>query len=507
VDIMLRFTEIDTDPLVRGQYYYTAAVICRDELKSLDDAVDYFNKALDEYFSAPDRITPEERKKYLRGFEAIDRILTQKRDWPNLGRAYRQMIKRMPNDPADQILTIMWHNLGEVYRSRIKDYRAAAQAFEVASGRDPENLQRKEILAELYVLAGGEYAEKAIDQHMSMLRADPFKIDSYKALHRIYMDSHQYDKAWCICNALTFLRKADAEEQQLYEQYKPKGFVRAKQRFTDEVWKKLIHPEQDRYISAIFGAVWQGAALVNAAPFKTYEKQFGLKRKDRRQIETDQLMFSKVFHYVSQVLNVMVPEVYLQEDQPGDIMLANIKDEKNGALVPAFVVRQNLLQGRPEKEIAFAAAKYLTYMRPEHYLKMAIPRNAELKLVFLTALAMVEPKFPIKPEYVSTVQQYLPTLASKIQPQWRDQLVTVVRRFLQNASEVDLVKWGFAVEATTHRIGFVLSGDLAAAASMISMEPAVVGGPTAKDKVKELLLYSISEDYFTVRQHLGTQIG
>ena len=32
----------------RGKYYHAAARICRDELKSTDDAIDYFNQALDQ---------------------------------------------------------------------------------------------------------------------------------------------------------------------------------------------------------------------------------------------------------------------------------------------------------------------------------------------------------------------------------------------------------------------------------------------------------------------------
>ena len=64
-----------------------------------------------------------------------------------------------------------------------------------------------------------------------------------------------------------------------------------------------------------------------------------------------------------------------------------------------------------------------------------------------------------------------------------------------------------AVDATSHRIGFVICGDLEVAARMVSMEPVVVGGPQVKDKIKELVLYSISEDYFAVRSHLGLTIG
>jgi tetratricopeptide (TPR) repeat protein len=501
VQIMVRFAELEKDTIRKGKYYYAAGVTSRDELKSSDEAIEHFNQALDAYFADPERVKPDQTPQFLKAFEAVDKILTSKKDWKNLERNYRKMIKRMPMKPGDRLLTMLWHNLGEIYRTRLKEVKAAAQAFEVAAQLEPDNKTRHQILAELYVAAGPEYAEKAVAEHMTMLKAEPFKIDSYKALRKIYMDSHQYDKAWCICNTLTFLKKADPEETQFYETYKPKGFVRAKQRISDDLWKKIFHPEEDRYVSAIFGAVWHAGALVNARP----HKDFKLKRKDRRPIETDQLLFSKVFYYTAQVLNVVMPEVYLQQDQPGEILLANC--EEKGVLIPSFVVRANLLQGRPEKEIAFVAAKNLCYMRPEHYLKLAIPTNTELKTVFMAALVTVQPRFPIKPDMVPLVQQYLPLFQSKIQPQYLEQLHQVVKRFLQNAGEVDLNRWGHAVEATGHRVGFILCGDLDVAARMVSMEPVTVGGPQAKDKIKALVLYSISEEYFAVRQALGVTIG
>ena len=53
----------------------------------------------------------------------------------------------------------------------------------------------------------------------------------------------------------------------------------------------------------------------------------------------------------------------------------------------------------------------------------------------------------------------------------------------------------------------VLCNDLETAAKMVSTEPVPVGGMSAKDKIRELVLYSISEEYFTIRQHLGLNIG
>jgi tetratricopeptide (TPR) repeat protein len=503
IEVMLRGAELETDPTRRGTYLYSAAVTSRDEVKSLDEAVEYFNQALDAYFTDPGRVKPEQTTRYLKAFEAIDKILTTKKDWGALEKNYRKMIKRMPQKAGDPLLTMLWHNLGEIHRSRLKNFKSAAQAFEVAASFDPDNKQRHEILAELYVLAGPDYADKAVLEHLKMLRADPFKIDSYKALRKIYMDSHQYDKAFCLSTALAFLKKADPEEQQFFETYRPKGWTKPNQRMTDEIWKKVIHPDEDRYIGAILGAVSQGVALSVARPHKEYQ----LKRKERRQLENDQLLFSKVFSFVAQVLNVPLPEVYLQQDKPGEFVMRSCV-EKN-ELCRSLVVYGSLLQGRPEKELAFSSAKQLCYMRPEYYLKGLMPTNTELKVAFLSALVCAQPKFPVPPDLVQGVQSYLPHLMQTLQahPQWKEQLDIVVKRFFERTIEVDLAKWGVSVEATGHRMGFIMCGDLEVTAKMVSLEPAQVGAPQAKEKIKELLLYSVSEDYFAVRQHLGTVVG
>jgi hypothetical protein len=197
--------------------------------------------------------------------------------------------------------------------------------------------------------------------------------------------------------------------------------------------------------------------------------------------------------------------VYLQPEQPGEIAVANVQDR--GQLQPSFVVRASLLQGRPEKEIAFVAARWLTFMRPDHFLKLALPTNTELKAAFLSAITMVKRDFPLPGDMRAAVGQYLPEMQKRIQPHHLEQLGMVVNRFIQAAPEVNLSKWSNAVDATAHRVGFIISGDLEVAARMVSVEPVVVGGPQVKDKVKELVVYSISEDYFKVRSHLGTTIG
>ena len=52
VEIIQRFIALENDPIRKGKYYHAAARICRDEVKSLDEAIDFFNQALDSFFAA-----------------------------------------------------------------------------------------------------------------------------------------------------------------------------------------------------------------------------------------------------------------------------------------------------------------------------------------------------------------------------------------------------------------------------------------------------------------------
>ena len=506
-ETILRFVELESDAIRKGSYYLAAGAITRDELKATDEAIDYYNAALDNFFANPAKITPTILPRVLKPFESIDKILTTKKDWKAQERAYRQMIKRLPpaagpGDPFHTIRVGLLHALGEIYRSRLGHMQSAIGAFEVAQELDVANKERAEILAELYVRGGADYTDKAIAAHMKMLRDEPFKYDSYKTLDTIYRDAHQYDKRWCMCATLAFLKKADPDQLQFYEQYKPRGLVKAKALMTGDSWAKIVHPDENRYISNIMGAVWSGVAQLRSYP----HKELGLKRKDKRQLATDQLMFSKVFYYVAQVLAVPIPEVFVIEDgKPADIQLANFSEK--GELCPAFVLRPHLLSGKAEREIAFLSARRLAFMRPEYYLKLLMPTNSELKVAFLSAISLVRRDFPIPPDLAPHVAQYVAEIPKRLNPAVFEQLAVVVNRFIQAAPQIDLAKWGHAVDAASHRAGFVVCGDLEVAARMVSSEQVTVGGPQVKDKIKELVLYSISEEYFAVRQQLGVTIG
>jgi hypothetical protein len=422
------------------------------------------------------------------------------------------MIKRYGSEPSPErkpTVVALWHGLGEIYRSRLKDYKSATAAFEVAVQLDPDGVARHQILAELYQLSGPDSYDKAVAAYRHLVKVSPdfgAMATHMKTLRRLYMETRQYDRAWCVTSAMAFLRKADPEEQQFFEQYRPKGFARARARLTEELWQRNIyHPDEDRYISHVFAAVSELILAVRAQE----HKDFGLKRKDRRDVATDQLLFSKVFNYVNQVLGVRQPELYLRPESPGELDLANAREK--GTITPSFVVGANLLQGRPEKELAYVIGKRLTFMRADHIVRWpgVVPTVGELKVAFLAAVQLVQPKLEAKADVQAGVNQYLERYRSivKTQPQVLEALGVAVQRFLSTKAEADLNKWSNAVDLTATRTGLLICNDLDVAARLAQSEPVSVGVVDPKEKIKDLILWSISDEYFALREHLGLIIG
>jgi hypothetical protein len=72
---------------------------------------------------------------------------------------------------------------------------------------------------------------------------------------------------------------------------------------------------------------------------------------------------------------------------------------------------------------------------------------------------------------------------------------------------LNLSKWLEMIEHSSNRLGFVLSNDLGAAVRCIKNEPGQFSKAPVQDRVRELVLYALSENYFKLRKALGLAIG
>jgi hypothetical protein len=94
-----------------------------------------------------------------------------------------------------------------------------------------------------------------------------------------------------------------------------------------------------------------------------------------------------------------------------------------------------------------------------------------------------------------------------MQPIQRDGLRLVVQKFVEDGAKVDLKRWMQSIEVTACRAGLLLCADLDIAKKIIAAEPQLPVDLTPQEKLKELIVFSVSEQYFTLRKALGIAVG
>jgi hypothetical protein len=103
------------------------------------------------------------------------------------------------------------------------------------------------------------------------------------------------------------------------------------------------------------------------------------------------------------------------------------------------------------------------------------------------------------------VAEAMTAMQTDFQPVQKEKLASVVSKLLQAGGALDLKKWVSAIDFTADRAGFLLSHDLGVSTDVMraTEESASVA---SKDRMKEIVLFSVSEEYFGLREKLGIRI-
>jgi tetratricopeptide (TPR) repeat protein len=487
IDTIQAISDLESRPEVKARYLFTQAQICRDKLEDLDRAVELFNDALD--------LNPS----YLEAFERINKVLTQQKSWKQLERAYRKMIHRIAGKGNTDLEHTLWHQLGLIYRDRLQQPDTAIEAFKMASVTKPDSTVVHQILAELYEV--NERWDDAIEEQRVLLQSDPLAIDPYRALYRLYLHKQAYDEAWCLAAAMTFLRKADEEEKRFFEDYRPQGMLAVKGRLSNELWaKSVFHADENPYISKIFEQLAPSALQAKIAQLQSQGKLPVLDKRFRQDPATSTVTFAKTFGWAAQVLAVQCPDLYVRNDVPGAIVAVP-------ALPPASVAGQTVLTGFQAQELTFMCGKHLSHYRGEHYIRTLFPTQAELTIMLFAGVMIAAPNTPMPQDMAAQIRATAQELAKYLQPMQLEGLRVVVKRFIEEGAKANIKRWNQAVELTSCRAGLIVSGDLEVAKKILSAEQQLPGDLPAADKMKELLLYFVSDEYFEVRRALGIVVA
>jgi tetratricopeptide (TPR) repeat protein len=481
IDIIERVSGLEERDDAKAKYTYTIGVVLRDKLEDEDAALERFNEALDLDSTQ------------LKPFEAINKLLNERKDWKALERAYRKMLHRIINQGNTDLEHNLWHTLGIIYRDRQRNFDAAAESFQMAAGLKPNDAVQHEILAELYATMPGK-TEEAIAEHQWLLGADPNRLDSYRALYKLYFDARAYDKAWCIARTLTYFQKADEEQQKFYQQYRQDREIQPKTRLSNENWvNDLMHSDQDIYISKIMEVI---APAVRASLALT-DKKLNLHKRKPEDLANPSLALARQFKLAQDLLNVTIPvRLFIQKELSGAL-----RDEPRSN-PPAIITGYTLLSGYRPVDLAFVCGRHLTYYRGEHFIRTMYSSHTELRTLLLAAMRVVG-----MGGGDASVESTAKQLAKHMDQAHLDVLKQVVRKFVDAGGQADIKRWMQATEVTALRAGLLLCDDVETAVRMtqqIASESTADLAP--RDKVREIVVYSISESYFRLREQLGIQI-
>ncbi len=493
-----RFAELEPEPIRTGQYLLAAAEVFRDKIQDDDRALEYYDRALDSFFSDAKKLTADNLPRFMKSFADADEIYTRKRAWKDQERAYRHMIRRLP--AGHELLSHLWHGLGEIYRSRLRQPGNAIAAFEVARDLDPKNVERREILAELYVSAGPDQADKAIAEHQAMLDLYPTKYDSYIRLGRTFMSLGRYDEAWCVCRALVFMGQATPEATRFFDRYNQAELTRATRRLAPDRWKHIYHPQEDRLVSSIMSMVWSEVSSLRARS----PRGLGLRKKDMPTPRQWKAPRVQLFSYAAQALGLRTPQLYVQHTKDGGIVYANCQTK--AGVTPSLVLRSRYFNIPDHRSAAFVLGKKLCYLRPEHVLSLAYGSVTELQAIFDWAVRRRANNWSAHADG-ALIDELSRSVTPAIGPSRWEQLQQLAARERRSEKPRNLSSWRVAIDHTADRTGFILCNDLQVAASQIASEHSWPGMPQADTRITDLLRYSVSNDYFAVRRHLGMGVG
>jgi tetratricopeptide (TPR) repeat protein len=492
VDVLEKLVSI-TSGRDKVCYLSALASILNVELDSPIEAVALYDRALDE--------DPNDR----RTFEHIEHILVRRQEWRELTRAYRRMIKRLGAElqlEKRPLLLTLWRALADTCQRYLHDLPAATAAYEVCVSLAPDDRQAREALAEAYEAQGGDGFTKAVATREHMLshatNADAIA-KQIRALARLYGKYRQYDQLFCAAAALCALTKADPRERAFYEGNAPRGIPLAKSVLTEKQWQGRLCSSRDNHmISQVLAAVTPGVIMARAKDASAY----GIDPKYRAKLEGDPSFISRLLNYISRLIGVPLPPIYVPPGAPGEIDLVVMLED--GKPVPSLVLGRDLVVGRSQQELAFLLTKKLVGLRADHFLlwPQIVPNLSELQAILAAAMKLVQPKFELPEADPGAVRKYVAYL-HKVLPATQIELVAgAAAPLLAGTAKLDLAAWLAESDESANRAGVLACGDVVAAAREIVRE-ARAHHTRPEQTILTMARWGVCSDYLDLRARLG----
>ncbi|HSA22367.1 MAG TPA: hypothetical protein P5076_13015 [Myxococcota bacterium] len=486
VEVLERIIQAEGRPSRLVEAHLQAAELLRDEIRDDARAVEHFNTTLD--------IDPSQ----VKAFQAISEILSRRKDWLQLKENYIKMIKRLPPE-ARKTKLALWRDLGELCRVVLRNLNESIDAYRMITALDPEDVDALAVLGDLLGAKAGA-ADEAIATHQKVLTLAADRVNSYRSLWKLYNAKKDYDKVFCLTTILKYLKKADDEEQKIVNYFARKAPQQAARPVTDPIWEKLLaHRDVKVPFTRIFGTMVRMAAPM----FVVEHKDVGLRAKEHQvDLARDRSLVAHNFRIAAKVLGGLEVELFALKDQaapnPPGLAIALTKPTSIIAFKDIFIEDK-------KKFLLFHIGRQLAMTRAEFLLACAVP-FVELNNLLQAACLLVKPGHKAEGD-ARGIERAKTNLKRALSEQGLGMMQRAVAEYLKDPRAFSLKRWVEAVEHSINRAGLVVCNDLAVSLTVLKQEGGGLTPMRPIQRVRELLVFSSSPEYFALREAIGLNVG
>ncbi len=485
VDVVLKLADFVDDPKQKIKYLHTAAMVTGREMRDYDRALEYYDRV-----NALDPGNPKSAD------ESIE-LLEEKGDFAAAVERLKDKAKAASDAKDTARMLEAFNKLAPLYKEKLGRIGHSVDALEAAQTLEPDNAERNRLLAELYAAYPERYMEKAVLAQLAMLRQNPYRVESYKLLRKLYTDQQRADPAWCLCQALYVLKLAEPDEERFFRRMRSEDPAYARSVMTADDWlESVMHADADAMLTSLF-------ALIEPAIIASRGSSWDALGLDpRTAVDPTQHPYplTQTLHYAAGVMGLALPPIFENPGDPGGLGFFHAEE-------PAISLGAAALTANASSQaLAFVAARHLAYFRPGFYARQLVQSGTGLRSWLFAAIKLNVPQFPMAPDIERAVREAIDALERHLTPQLRDHLARVVSKLIQSGAALDLKRWIQGVDLTADRIGLILAHDLETAVEIVRASDESSSALNAQARLKDLVLYAIGEQYFGLRARLEVSV-
>jgi tetratricopeptide (TPR) repeat protein len=495
-NVLDRLAEAQSNGAIKAKYLYAGGAILREQVGDAQAALAWMRRVLE--------ADPANAKAY----QAAAELLEAAKDHKELARLHRTRLKTLPADADAKTRMALLNKLGELYETKLGDPKTAVAAYnealklatsEMKGGGDLRE-QRGRVMR-LAVQLGDDEIDKAIAQGHALVVDDPTDFETYHRLVELYLNRGAKDRARALARTLVFVKQADEAEEELAKETGG-GSTTARGRISREMWRKRIyHPFQNKRITDILSLIWP---VVAGREGHTHQHH-GVTAADKVDVSLQSPeAFARYVAHACQVLESPQPQLLKRETSNTEFVVdaLSVGEGNSRKVVTALMAGKVALSETNEVVLRFRAGRAMARARPEHILGRVLPSANAIRNAVYGAVAVSVPGAKLPTDVESDAAKYAELFRTYLQPAMIDQLGVICGKLVAKG-DIDTKRWLQGAAFTVTRAGFILSDSLETAARIVTQEGDASIAVPYKDRLRDLIAYSVSDPYMRVRKELG----